>query len=45
MNGYEPNFMQDLKNVTVPKGKDAVFTCNVENLGGYKVKLTVEIST
>ncbi|XP_065206265.1 lachesin-like [Planococcus citri] len=36
-NGYEPNFIQDLNNVTVPKGKDAVFKCEVDHLGGYKV--------
>lgn len=35
--GFEPNLLRDVRNVTVAKGKDAVFTCVVHDLGGHKV--------
>ncbi|KAF7287704.1 lachesin-like isoform X2 [Rhynchophorus ferrugineus] len=34
---YEPDFLYPLENLTVPQGRDAVFTCIVNNLGGYRV--------
>lgn len=35
--GLEPDFQKPLENVTVAQGRDAVFTCVVNNLGGYRV--------
>lgn len=32
-----PKFGEDLNNVTVPVGREAVFICNVEGLATYKV--------
>ncbi|XP_065094291.1 lachesin isoform X3 [Ochlerotatus camptorhynchus] len=34
---FEPDFVYPLENVTVAKGRDATFTCVVNNLGGYRV--------
>ncbi|XP_014216864.1 lachesin-like [Copidosoma floridanum] len=34
---FQPEFTKPLSNLTVPLGRDAVFTCHVEHLGGYKV--------
>lgn len=36
-NGYEPDFLYPLENVTIAQGRDAIFTCVVNNLGGYRV--------
>ncbi|KAL1492896.1 hypothetical protein ABEB36_011067 [Hypothenemus hampei] len=35
--GFEPDFLFPLENLTVPQGRDAIFTCVVNNLGGYRV--------
>lgn len=35
--GLEPDFVIPLENVTVAQGRDASFTCVVNNLGGYRV--------
>ncbi|XP_076619829.1 lachesin isoform X2 [Colletes latitarsis] len=35
--GFEPDFVHPLQNVTIPQGRDASFTCVVNNLGGYRV--------
>ena len=32
-----PQFWGDLSNVTVAIGREASFTCNIKNLGNYKV--------
>jgi len=32
-----PKFGEDLNNVTVPVGREAIFICNVEGLATYKV--------
>ncbi|XP_058807657.1 lachesin isoform X2 [Phymastichus coffea] len=32
-----PDFQHPMQNVTVPKGRDATFTCVVNNMGGYRV--------
>ncbi|VVC29118.1 Hypothetical protein CINCED_3A005512 [Cinara cedri] len=37
MNGYEPDFMYPLENVTIAQGRDAIFTCVVNNIGGNRV--------
>ncbi|XP_021703798.1 MAM domain-containing glycosylphosphatidylinositol anchor protein 1 isoform X2 [Aedes aegypti] len=34
---FEPDFVYPLENVTIAKGRDATFTCVVNNLGGYRV--------
>lgn len=34
----EPGFIGNLKNVTVPEGRDVVLTCVVKNLEGHKVR-------
>ncbi|XP_060537401.1 lachesin isoform X2 [Cylas formicarius] len=34
---FEPDFLFPLENLTVPQGRDAIFTCVVNNLGGYRV--------
>ncbi|XP_075215405.1 lachesin-like [Lycorma delicatula] len=36
-NGFEPDFLYPLENVTIAQGRDAIFTCVVNNLGGYRV--------
>jgi hypothetical protein len=33
----KPEFMGLVENVTVPVGRDAIFTCNVKNLGRFRV--------
>ncbi|XP_076236610.1 lachesin [Calliopsis andreniformis] len=35
--GLVPDFVFPLQNVTIPQGRDATFTCVVNNLGGYRV--------
>ncbi|XP_076177114.1 lachesin [Ptiloglossa arizonensis] len=35
--GLVPDFVYPLQNVTIPQGRDATFTCVVNNLGGYGV--------
>ncbi|XP_063242540.1 lachesin [Bacillus rossius redtenbacheri] len=35
--GFEPDFQFPLENVTIAQGRDAMFTCVVNNLGGYRV--------
>jgi len=35
--GFEPDFLYPLENVTIAQGRDAMFTCVVNNLGGYRV--------
>ncbi|XP_037968569.2 lachesin isoform X2 [Plutella xylostella] len=35
--GLEPDFLFPLENVTIAQGRDAMFTCVVNNLGGYRV--------
>ncbi|XP_015836845.1 protein amalgam isoform X1 [Tribolium castaneum] len=37
VSGFEPDFLYPLENITVPQGRDATFTCVVNNLGGYRV--------
>jgi hypothetical protein len=37
---FEPDFVFPLENVTVAQGRDATFTCVVNNLGGYRVSGT-----
>ncbi|XP_053678080.1 lachesin-like [Anopheles nili] len=37
VHAFEPDFVYPLENVTVAKGRDATFTCVVNNLGGYRV--------
>lgn len=34
---FEPDFVFPLENVTISQGRDATFTCVVNNLGGYRV--------
>ncbi|KAL7637790.1 UNVERIFIED_CONTAM: hypothetical protein RMT77_011402 [Armadillidium vulgare] len=38
--GAQPEFAQPLKNVSVPVGRDAVFSCVVSHLGGYRENWT-----
>ncbi|KAJ6648677.1 hypothetical protein Bhyg_03908 [Pseudolycoriella hygida] len=33
---FEPDFVFPLENVTIAQGRDATFTCVVNNLGGYR---------
>ena len=33
----KPEFVGLVENVTVPVGRDAIFTCNVKNLGRFRV--------
>ena len=33
----KPEFVGEVENVTVPVGRDAIFTCNVKNLGRFRV--------
>ncbi|XP_024084315.1 lachesin, partial [Cimex lectularius] len=35
--GLEPDFLFPLENLTIAQGRDAMFTCVVNNLGGYRV--------
>ncbi|XP_050547926.1 protein amalgam-like, partial [Daktulosphaira vitifoliae] len=35
--GYQPKFTEPIGNITVPVGREAMFTCYVHNLGGYRV--------
>lgn len=37
VNAFEPDFVFPLENVTISQGRDATFTCVVNNLGGYRV--------
>lgn len=37
VDAFEPDFVFPLENITVPQGRDATFTCVVNNLGGYRV--------
>ncbi|XP_063928698.1 lachesin isoform X2 [Zophobas morio] len=37
VSGFEPDFLYPLENITVAQGRDATFTCVVNNLGGYRV--------
>lgn len=39
-----PKFGEDLNNVTVPVGREAIFICNVEGLATYKVLFTYNIN-
>ncbi|XP_017029950.1 protein CEPU-1 isoform X2 [Drosophila kikkawai] len=34
---FEPDFVVPLENVTIAQGRDATFTCVVNNLGGHRV--------
>ncbi len=36
--GEEPEFVEDIENVTVPVGRNVKLACSVRNLGTYKVK-------
>lgn len=33
----EPDFTEPIENITVPVGREAILSCSVQNLGGYKV--------
>ena len=35
--GFAPQFVEALDNVTVTEGREAIFTCVVDHLGGYRV--------
>lgn len=35
--GYQPKFTEPIGNITVPVGREAMFTCYVNSLGGYRV--------
>ncbi|KAL9885381.1 dpr-interacting protein beta isoform 2-T7 [Glossina fuscipes fuscipes] len=37
VSAFEPDFVIPLENVTVAQGRDATFTCVVNNLGGHRV--------
>ncbi|XP_072402627.1 lachesin-like [Diabrotica undecimpunctata] len=37
VSSFEPDFLYPLENLTVAQGRDATFTCVVNNLGGYRV--------
>ncbi|KAI5727389.1 hypothetical protein M8J77_001683 [Diaphorina citri] len=39
--GFEPDFLYPLENVTIAQGRDAIFTCVVNNLGGHRVSSSV----
>jgi hypothetical protein len=42
----EPEFLQPLENHTVTQGRDIFFTCVVNHLGTYKVRVSgIEIQT
>ncbi|XP_014356282.2 lachesin [Papilio machaon] len=34
---FQPEFAEPISNLTVPIGRDAIFRCLVQNLGGYRV--------
>ena len=34
---WEPNFVEQVPNITIAAGKDATLSCQVDNLQGYKV--------
>ena len=34
-----PQFVENLKNITVPIGREAIFSCNVRHLAPFKVNL------
>lgn len=38
-NGYQPRFTEPIGNITVPVGREAMFTCYVHGLGGYRVSI------
>ena len=42
--GALPEFTNRISNISVPIGRDAVFTCNVKNLGNFKVNNTTKKS-
>lgn len=42
VNGYEPDFLFPLENVTIAQGRDAIFTCVVNNIGGNRVSAPPE---
>lgn len=42
MNLADPKFSGPILNATVAVGRDAVLTCMVEDLGGYKVSFAFE---
>lgn len=37
-----PKFVEPLQNVTIPIGREAVFSCSIENLQTYKVRAHME---
>ncbi|BFG01973.1 neurotrimin [Drosophila madeirensis] len=37
VSAFEPDFVIPLENVTIAQGRDATFTCVVNNLGGHRV--------
>ena len=37
---WEPFFVDTVPNITVPAGKDATLSCQVDNLHGYKVRIS-----
>lgn len=39
----DPDFLTPISNVTYPAGREATLTCNVKNLGKYKVIETFDI--
>jgi hypothetical protein len=39
LSGVRPEFVSLLKNVTIPIGRDAMFSCNVKNLGLFRVRI------
>lgn len=39
--GLEPEFSVSPKDVRVPQGRDAIFTCVVKDLGGYRVSANI----
>ena len=45
MSDYQPKFTKPLDNVTVPVGRDATFTCDVQDLGGYRVKFNLVVQS
>lgn len=41
---YSDMFLEPMQNITVPTGREAMFTCVVENAENYKVYLFLKIS-
>lgn len=41
---FQPEFAAPIANLTVPLGRDAMLTCLVEYLGGYRVRKLLSIS-